>query len=898
MNNFETTADSSSTIESKHANPIRMASSIVWFDLTALLLASLTIVTGFYFWRSLFSSVDRSLCFGFAMSGLSVALARSNWRGHQTQLRAWFAVLMYISTAIFLCLAIALSNPLLFGIGCSTLLAGWCMVRIRGDSCWHALFLGLVLLVPYAIDGLANRGFFDWLESITIATTSSLANAVGQPNARTDQTIWFRHGIADHFSTICKWDSLVSLFGVSLFCILAFRRSLLASSIDVVLSAFVWIAVRSVAWATLTYLGNRNETWYQWSIGIEAGLFFIGVAMVVSLDQLFANILKPIPFDLFSTDSSLCSFLWNWLCGMPNLVLRLPSQHLIALNWRTLVKQKGKTPSFRTDFDWMRIGLLGFLFHPIWAVESIIDACWGWKSSRNWSRFFLHLPSAILLAAIYLKLGLYWPNRQEIQQQLCFEESVRLCSTKALELACLGKQEVQFSKAVGTSAIALQDSGQPISDRTMQYITLLNNQVNEPSNSAAKYRLAMVSFLAGQEERAEREIREIADSKLGGLPQANAWIAKEIIIRQSAGEPISKQELLNNLEQSSKWKEVDFRLLFMYARLLEEQKEYRKAIEITKLGVAAKPEFILDLAKLYVRIGDNDGRISIANQAEDYFMSRINLPSETEADRISVANARLMANRLEQAAEILTEGLRQNRGGELTVKRLSEIQQMLFRNSIRKNEMDKIEMDLTLLEAMVETDDLNPEVSSEIATLLTYKVKPTKKLIEALKKQIELGIPSVPSLLLIGAGYFNIGNLKQAQQQWEMAIAKEPDNFVGLNNLANCLLAMSATNADRAIELASKANSLSPNNADILDTWGEALLAAMRPKEAVNKLELAIHIDKNRIGTMKKLITAYEALGMNEMAKTQSEVVRSIEKFQLQPTHENNLLPADTTRKN
>jgi len=134
-------------------------------------------------------------------------------------------------------------------------------------------------------------------------------------------------------------------------------------------------------------------------------------------------------------------------------------------------------------------------------------------------------------------------------------------------------------------------------------------------------------------------------------------------------------------------------------------------------------------------------------------------------------------------------------------------------------------MDLSLLERMVETDPHNPSFSSEIANFLDHKVTPTKKLIEALKKQIELGITSVPSLLLIGKGYFSIGNLKEAQKHWELAIAKEPENAIGLNNLATCLIAISASNADRAIDMVSKANSISPNNADILDTWGEALLA-------------------------------------------------------------------------
>ena len=297
--------------------------------------------------------------------------------------------------------------------------------------------------------------------------------------------------------------------------------------------------------------------------------------------------------------------------------------------------------------------------------------------------------------------------------------------------------------------------------------------------------------------------------------------------------------------------------MFLYVRLLEEQGD-RLAIEVAKEWTDARPEFQLHLAKLYARFGDNDRRISAAKQAEVYYLSRINIPTETEADRLSVANARLLSNQAEKAAEVLSEGFLQRRGGGGTTKLLSEIQRMLYSKSIRKNESGKFEVDLTLLEKMVETDALNPDISIEIARLIDYEVVPTKFLKDVLTKHIDLGIISASSLILIGEAYFRKGKFEDARRHWELAVAKEPDNFEGLNDLAVCLIAISESNADRAIELVSKANSVSPNNADILDTWGEALLAAKRPIEAVNKLEMAIRRDKNRIDTRKKLITAYD----------------------------------------
>jgi len=50
-----------------------------------------------------------------------------------------------------------------------------------------------------------------------------------------------------------------------------------------------------------------------------------------------------------------------------------------------------------------------------------------------------------------------------------------------------------------------------------------------------------------------------------------------------------------------------------------------------------------------------------------------------------------------------------------------------------------------------------------------------------------------------------------------------------------------------------------------------------RPREAVNKLELAIRRDRNRIDTRKKLITAYELMAMKDMVLAQEKALLLLE---------------------
>lgn len=843
-------------------------------------LATVALYVGLDSWKNCFSSPDRTLHAMCILLGLCIALVRSKWQGAPSTFRVWFATILFLVAFLFICVGLAISNPQWSGIACGLVFTGWCVGRIRGESVWHAQFLGLMFVIPFAINTMAKLGWFERLESLTITITSLLADAVGQPHASEDGAILFKQGIADHFSCIGTWDSVVSLFGVSFFCILAFRRSLLIASVTVALPAIVWVAVRSVAWVILSYLAYRNESWYEWSFGLELGVFLVGVALVISLDRFFATVLKPIPFGLFNSESPLCAFAWNWLCGLPNLELRIPKQNKISLRWRTRLHLAGKTPSVRTDFQWLRQEFLVLLFHPISAIGSVIDAVRGWKYSRSWKSFFRNLPSLLLLSAVYVMLAFSLSKRHGGQTQLFSEESLKLCSTQTLENACHQQQEADFCKAIGAATLKLNENAfTPISESTKRYLELLCKRVLsiEPNNYVAKYRLGMVSSLTEKNERAELEMREITNGKFGDFPQANSWLAKTLVIMRGAGKDIPMQELLNHLSQASKWKDVDFRLLFLYSSLLEEQGENLKAVEVAKQAVTIKPEFILELARLYTRIGDDRGRIAASNQAEDFFMAKINFPTEKESDRLSVADARLLTNRPEKAAEILLEGLRQNLGGERTLRQLSEIQRLMYLNSIREKDDGSFEVDLSLLEKMADTEPANPNVSNEIARLLPFKVKPTKKLLDVLKSQIGLGITSAPCLLLLGESAYAVGNLEEAQRYWELAIAKDPENFSALNNLAFCLATLSATHVERSLELVIKANALSQNNADILDTWGEVLTIANRPKQAVNKFELAIRIDRNRVETRRKLVVAYETLGMREMAEAQSKVILSIE---------------------
>ena len=397
------------------------------FDVTALVLSGIALFSGLNFWKSWLYGSDRIFCLTAILFGLVIAVRRSKWHGKPSKLNISVACALWAVVVVLIGIGTALSLPRLNQIAFAGVLAGWCAGRLRGESLSSSLPLGVILLVPIAIDVFAKVGGFDRVDSTTVEMTSSLANTIGISHSRVGESLQFRHGVADQFSCVGSWDSLFGFLGITIFCIIAFRGSLLTSASSIVFSIVVWIALRSFAWVALAHFGNRNETWYAWSIGIEMGLLVIGAGFIVSLYQFFDAFFRPIPFDLFEPESPLCSFAWNWLCGLPNPILRLPVENKIALHWKSAVKIAGRTPSIRTDFDWLKLEFYASLFHPIHFLGSAIDAIRGWRYSRNWGSLTTNLPSLAFFASFGVFMAYTFTKRTDVVRPF-ISEVVRFAS--------------------------------------------------------------------------------------------------------------------------------------------------------------------------------------------------------------------------------------------------------------------------------------------------------------------------------------------------------------------------------------------------------------------------------------------------------------------------------------
>jgi tetratricopeptide (TPR) repeat protein len=569
-------------------------------------------------------------------------------------------------------------------------------------------------------------------------------------------------------------------------------------------------------------------------------------------------------------------------------------------------KPSPKSVVLKRNVQWFFSEIAKIFHSPVGVAGGFLEAIRGWKFSRNWMSVWLNLPAAVLIATVFaiFSFSNFQTEDGQLQQLLVIGEEK--CSTSTLEALCDQIDEVEFTKALGESTIVkAKDAPIQLGPLTLKYVELLSKRVLdiEAADFRGLYRLALVHFLTDQKSLAISEMNQLASISAGAFPQANAWLARRMVanMESSPGSgdlAASKEEIKPFFEKAFEWKNLDPRLMLAYAKMLEKGGDLQRAIVVTKRAASLKPEANLDLARLYARAGNADGLRESSYAVEDHYGKRLNTPLEQESDRLAVAEAKRLSNKPLAAIDILKEGLMNKDPKPKLQRELSEVYLQMYRNTIESTEpkspSEKVtwKVDFDALQKVIDSDPTNPNFSLEVARLLPIEVTPTKTLLDSLKKQMQSGVTTSGTYILLAEEQYKQNKVKEAIKFWEIAIKQDPTNYLAINNLALVLAKDQPDNLDKPFQMLNQALEAQPNNPELYDSLGELYLMAKRPKDAINKLEKAIKLDQNRINTREMLVQAYRDADMEDMAQVQLRVIATIQSAQeanpLPPTTKSN----------
>lgn len=557
-------------------------------------------------------------------------------------------------------------------------------------------------------------------------------------------------------------------------------------------------------------------------------------------------------------------------------------------------KASPKSVVLKRNLQWFLSEIAKIFHSPVGVAGGFLEAVRGWKFSRNWMSVWLNLPAAVLIAAVFAIFAFsnFQTEDGQLQQLLVIGEEK--CSTSTLEALCDQIDEDEFTKAIGESTIVkAKEAPIHLGPLTLKYVELLSKRVLdiESADFRGLYRLALLHFLTDQKSLSMTEMNQLATISAGAFPQANAWLARRMVasIESSPGSAeylASAEQIKPIFEKAFEWKNLDPRLMLAYAKILEKGGDLQRAIVVTKRAASIKPEASLDLARLYARAGNADGLRECSYAVEDHFGKKLNTPLEQESDRLAVAEAKRLSNKPLAAIEVLKEGLMNKDPKPKLQRELSEVYLQMYRTTIESTEPKSLsekvtwKVDFDALQKVVDADPTNPNFSLEVARLLPMDVTPTKALLDSLKKQMQSGVTTSGTYILLAEEQYKLNKVKEAIKFWEIAIKQDPTNYLAINNLALVLAKDQPDNLDRPFQMLNQAVEAQPNNPELYDSLGELYLLANRPKDAINKLEKAIKLDQNRINTREMLVKAYQAADMEDMAQVQLRVIATIQSAQ------------------
>lgn len=162
----------------------------------------------------------------------------------------------------------------------------------------------------------------------------------------------------------------------------------------------------------------------------------------------------------------------------------------------------------------------------------------------------------------------------------------------------------------------------------------------------------------------------------------------------------------------------------------------------------------------------------------------------------------------------------------------------------------------TLLNSQEQSYDTNISDEKLLEVTRSFhdeKKNEVKSLLELAEKIKDAQQPETKNLL--GLAFMRKGMYNEAIDEFEGAIALDPENSIIYNNLGNAYIAVDRL--DEAIDVLEKAITLSPDFADLHNNLGRAYLKKSQCKKAVESFEKAISINTYYPDAFYNLALAY-----------------------------------------
>ena len=387
--------------------------------------------------------------------------------------------------------------------------------------------------------------------------------------------------------------------------------------------------------------------------------------------------------------------------------------------------------------------------------------------------------------------------------------------------------------------------------------------VLDETSSSAWYGLALTAERQEDLPRARELLRRIAPESEAGYPEAHYWLAQDLIRQKVPATPRELRELEHNLRQALRSPACQLESRVILAQIYAAGGQPQRAIEELVQVVAARPEFRLELARLYAVIGRGPEAVRAATRAGEFFQARVQAEPDQPQHRLRWASSLVLQARYQDAVDVLTAGLTlpdpQPFREALAATYLS-----WFDASAIENGPQPVQR-LRFLERVLHYDPSNARALTMLAELAVREEQTTDQATAILKQVLpEEQAPAMVDLIL-GTQALHRGEVDQGLEHLEQALQQNALMPELMNNLAWGLAHQDEPDLERALQLAEAAQRIS-KHPETYDTIGTILIQLGRHREAVLQLETALRVLPPRADVHRKLGSVYEQLGDASLA--------------------------------
>lgn len=379
----------------------------------------------------------------------------------------------------------------------------------------------------------------------------------------------------------------------------------------------------------------------------------------------------------------------------------------------------------------------------------------------------------------------------------------------------------------------------------------------------ASYNLATCLGASGEFAAAVALMAALAPTDAPGFAPAHLWLAKQLL-RQPDRAPAAKKEVEQHLLQALRTQPD-----LTEARILLGQRYYAEgrldeAEEHLRPATASKPELRLALASLYTARGDRDRARQEATKARDYFRARAKAAPRDRVPLLAWAQASLVLEDYPNAVAALKKGL--EFPDNAAVRRSLGGAYASWARALAAKPGSDPGARLRLLEEGLRYAPGDPALLQPLIAMANLQGAEADRARAVLRQILVEGRPSAVVHMLLGLDAWKRGRGDEARVHMEQAYRLAPDAASIANDLAWMLANAPEPDLERALKLADAAVERAPDNPHARDTRGRILLKQKRWKEALADLERALRALPDDPALHQALATAYDGLGMAEIA--------------------------------